>query len=106
MAKLTMTTFLSLDGVMQSPGGPEEDRSAELKSRPGGELQVHGSGDLVQTLIAHDLVDEYRLFVYPVILGRGKRLSKPAACRPPCAWSTPKRPAPASPSTPTSERER
>jgi len=175
MTKLTVTTFVSVDGVMQGPGGPDEDRSdgfdlggwlvpyadedmgrfvsewfdsadgfllgrktyeifaahwphvtdendpvasmlnslpkyvvsrtldtvewnnstlikenvadkvAELKSRPGRDLQVHGSGDLVQTLIAHNLVDEYRLFVYPVILGRGKRLfgsgSVPAALR-------------------------
>jgi len=162
--KLTVTTFLSLDGVMQGPGGPDEDPSdgfdlggwlvpyadedmgrqvvtwfetadafllgrgtyeifaahwprvtdendpvasrlnrlpkyvatrtldtagwagttlltgdaveqiTELKRRPGRDLQVHGSAGLLQTLIAADLVDEYRLFVYPVILGRGKRL--------------------------------
>jgi dihydrofolate reductase len=167
--KLTVTTFLSLDGVMQAPGGPEEDPSGgfdlggwlvpfadedmgrhvvewfatadalllgrttyeifashwprvtdendpvataintlpkyvatrtletaawegttlltgdvveqvkELKSRPGRDLQVHGSAGLLQTLVAHDLVDEYRLFVYPVVLGRGKRLFGPGA---------------------------
>jgi dihydrofolate reductase len=162
--KLTVTTFLSVDGVMQGPGGPEEDPSdgfdlggwlvpfvdedmnryvadwfetvdafllgrgtyqifesywpkvtdendpvasklnslpkyvatttldtadwagttllkgdvvkeiTELKSRPGRDLQVHGSAGLVQTLIENDLVDEYRIFVFPVLLGRGKRL--------------------------------
>jgi dihydrofolate reductase len=46
----------------------------ELKERPGGELQVYGSGDLVQTLLGADLVDELRLITYPVVLGKGRRL--------------------------------
>ncbi|MEU9744933.1 dihydrofolate reductase family protein [Streptomyces niveus] len=163
MRKLMVTTFVSLDGVMQGPGGSDEDRDggfehggwsvphfgpdliqrmtdlvqradallvgrrtydifaatwplaeaddpigskmnsvrkyvasrtldtvswqnstlltgdvaeavARLKQEGDGEIQVHGSGDLIQTLIAHDLVDEFHVLVFPVLVGSGKRL--------------------------------
>ena len=162
MRKLTVNTFVTLDGVMQAPGGPEEDTSggfdhggwlfgywddamrewmgesmgkpfalllgrktyeifaaywphagdapgaaelnaatkyvasrtldsvewansillegeaadaaSRLKEEDGPEIQVHGSSDLIQTLLARQLVDEFRMWIFPVLLGTGKRL--------------------------------
>ena len=47
---------------------------SELRQRPDGDIVVHGSVQLVQALLEHDLVDELRLMVFPVVLGSGKRL--------------------------------
>ena len=162
MRKLIVSTFLTLDGVMQAPGGPDEDNDggfayggwsvnywdddmgqfmneatskpfamvlgrktydimaahwpsapeetgakvfneatkyvasrsrptlewsnsvliegdaaeglAALKNEDGPELQVHGSSNLIQTLLRNNLVDEYRLMIFPVVVGSGKRL--------------------------------
>ena len=54
--------------------GNVEQEVSKLKALPGGDILVAGSGWLVNTLMQHDLVDELRLMVYPVILGKGKRL--------------------------------
>jgi dihydrofolate reductase len=50
------------------------EQVAKLRDEPGGEVLVNGSATLVPTLIEHGLIDEYRLMVFPVVLGKGKRL--------------------------------
>lgn len=50
------------------------DEVRRLKQQDGRDITVHGSATLVQTLIQHDLVDRYRLLVYPLVLGKGRRL--------------------------------
>jgi len=55
--------------------GPDVPAAVEnLRTEPGGEIRVWGSTELIRTLAEHDLVDEYRLAVYPLVLGTGKKL--------------------------------
>src|SRR5689334_16856301 len=54
--------------------GNVAEQVAMLKAQEGGEIQVHGSGNLIQTLLQNDLVDTLRIWQFPVILGTGKRL--------------------------------
>ncbi len=47
---------------------------AKLEVQDGGEIQVHGSSDLLQALLKHDLIDTLRIWQFPVVVGTGKRL--------------------------------
>ena len=55
-------------------GGDIAEKVTKLKHQPGPDLHVYGSGNLLQTLLKHDLVDAFWLMIYPITLGRGKRL--------------------------------
>ena len=75
---------------------------AKLKQQIDGDIVVYASYQLGRTLMEHDLVDELRLFVFPVVLGAGERLFGETSDKNPCASSTPGPSATASPSSPTS----
>lgn len=64
--------------------GEVADAVAKLKAQEGAEIQVHGSGNLLQTLFKHDLVDALRIWQFPVVLGAGKRLFGDGAI--PCSF--------------------
>ncbi|SFQ01109.1 RibD C-terminal domain-containing protein [Geodermatophilus dictyosporus] len=83
VASRTLTS-VDWDGTARLLEGDVPSAVRALKDRDGGELQVHGSAGLVQTLLREDLVDELRLLTYPVVVGPGKRLFGDGAV--PGAW--------------------
>jgi dihydrofolate reductase len=77
LPKYVVSTTMSEPLAWQNSTLIEGDAATEiakLKDQSGKDIQVIGSGELVQTLIRHDLVDEYRLMIHPILLGSGKRL--------------------------------
>jgi dihydrofolate reductase len=76
MPKYVVSSTLEAPGWNNSTvlSGDVVEEVADLRQRHDGDIVVHGSARLAQTLIEHDLVDELRLMVFPVVLGRGKRL--------------------------------
>ncbi len=78
MPKYVVSTTLTVnDATWQNSTVISGDVAAEIsrvKEQIAGDILVAGSGQLVRTLAAHDLVDEYRLMVFPIVLGTGKRL--------------------------------
>lgn len=67
LSKLVWSNSIPINGDIT-------DKVAQLKQQDGPLLQVHGSYQLVQTLHSHNLVDEFRLWTFPVVVGKGKRL--------------------------------
>jgi dihydrofolate reductase len=76
MPKYVVSRTLGQAGWSNSTvlSGDVADEVAALKQQPGGDILVAGSASLVRELTAHDLVDEYRLMTFPIVLGSGKRL--------------------------------
>jgi dihydrofolate reductase len=74
VASTTLQEPLAWNGTLLK--GDPADEVAKLKQQSGQDILVYGSSTLVHTLRQHDLVDEYRLMVYPLVLGSGQRLFK------------------------------
>lgn len=72
VASTTLTELVWQNSKLIEPDVPEGIRA--FKAEDGPELQVHGSANLIQTLLQHGLVDEFRLKIFPLVLGSGKRL--------------------------------
>lgn len=70
------TTLEKADWNAGIISGNIADEVAKLKAQPGQHILIYGSGELINTLMQHNLIDEYRLMVFPVVLGRGKRFFK------------------------------
>src|ERR1700724_2683348 len=81
MRKIILMMSVSLDGFFEGPAhelawtlvddGPQE--GMERKAQPGGDMGL-GGADLAASFMRHDLIDEYRIYVHPVVIGRGKPL--------------------------------
>ena len=72
VASRTLTAVEWQNSTLLGPDVP--GAVAKLREQEGGEIHVMGSGDLIQTLLEHDLVDELSLLIFPVVLGTGKKL--------------------------------
>lgn len=90
VASKTLDTVDWENSTLLRPDVAEEVK--KLKAGSGPAIQVHGSGNLIQTLIAHDLVDVFQLWVFPLVLGAGKRLfadgAAPAGLRLRDSWTS------------------
>jgi dihydrofolate reductase len=74
MPKVVVSTTLTDPTWSNTTVLPDVEAVAALKQQDGGDILVNGSAQLVHTLVEHGLVDEWRLMVFPIVLGSGKRL--------------------------------
>ena len=70
----TTLTRASPVGQVHTAGGRHRDAVAKLKEQPGTDIGILGSGELVGSLMRHNLIDEYILLIHHVVLGSGRRL--------------------------------